>query len=295
MNIVCIIVSFNPNVSRLLNLVNDITNKGAKTILIDNNSDNFDIFSGKIPKNVFVLKLKSNMGIAHAQNVGIAYAKKMKSEYVFLFDQDSRIPDGFIKNMISEYQELEQKDKEIGILGPRLYNDYYDFYYKANIKGKWGGNVKIDVRNVLDPLKVNFLIASGSLMRVEIFNKVGYLKDNYFIDSVDTEFCFRTSGYGYTIYMSKNNFMFHNVGDQTLKFVKWEVSIHSAVRRYFMLRNYLFMWREPYVPKRIICGFLFRYLLVQSLIFIKVDNPKEYFQYFFKAIIDGLTSKGGKP
>ncbi|EXE25490.1 MULTISPECIES: glycosyltransferase family 2 protein [Acinetobacter calcoaceticus/baumannii complex] len=295
MNIACIIVSFNPDISRLLMLVNDITNQGAKPILIDNDSRDFEIFSKDIPENIYVLKLPSNMGIAHAQNVGIEYAKKIKSEYVFLFDQDSRIPADFIKNMVSEYQELELEDKELGILGPRLYNDYYDFYYKANVKGDWGGNIKVDVRNILHPLKVNFLIASGSLMRIVLFDKVGLLKDNYFIDSVDTEFCFRTISCNYAVYMSGRNFMFHNVGDKTLKIFKWDISIHSALRRYFMLRNYIFMLNESYVSKRVVFGFLIRYLIVQSLIFIKVDNRKEYFKYFFKAIVDGLIGKGGKP
>ena len=70
------------------------------------------------------------------------------------------------------------------------------------------------------------------------------MRSNYFIDHVDTEWCFRAKSLGYVLIGVNNAYMKHTLGDmvKNIWFFGWRrVAYHSPLRDYYMFRNTLLM------------------------------------------------------
>jgi len=179
--------------------------------------------------------LTENMGIAYALNTAFHCSEDNNYQWVLTMDQDSRISEGMVQNMLGAYNELSQEEKEkVAILVPSYCEER--FYNKQDL-------VEADVPYT----KVLTEITSGNLVKTDIFKSIGYLKDEFFIDYVDHEFCLRINRMGYEILKINNAFMLHNLGNKTdnsMGKIKMFSSNHSPVRRYYMTRNRLWVWKE---------------------------------------------------
>jgi rhamnosyltransferase len=71
------------------------------------------------------------------------------------------------------------------------------------------------------------------------------MRENYFIDYVDTEWCIRAEAMGYKNYVSSKAVMKHAIGDNILKFKYFNVPVHSPFRRYYRVRNAFYGKRKP--------------------------------------------------
>lgn len=94
--------------------------------------------------------------------------------------------------------------------------------------------------------KVSELITSGSIINLDLFKSIGRFDEKLFIDYVDHEYCYRAITKGYEIVKFSNIFLQHSVGETvqkrsfgSLKYT--QRSFHSAVRIYYMVRNYLYV------------------------------------------------------
>lgn len=289
MNIFALIVAYNPNLENLFFLINVLNSQNISTVLIDNNSINKkDLELSPANFNIF---LDENMGIAKAQNIGIQLAKEKLAEYVIFFDQDSTIPDNYINNLMDDYKQLENQGLKIGAIGPRFIDDRHGFYYKTINLSKFGFRKKMDVSKITQPIHSSLLISSGSLISVETLKNVGLMRENYFIDYVDTEWCIRAEATGYKNYMSSKAVMRHTIGDKILRFGFFNVPVHSPFRRYYRVRNAIFMFKEPHIPfllffREMIFNFLHQLILVLS-----EKDKKAYINSYIKGIRDGFSNR----
>jgi rhamnosyltransferase len=90
-------------------------------------------------------------------------------------------------------------------------------------------------------------MTSGNLVNVEIATAVGGFDDSLFIDYVDHEFCLRLRRHGYQVVESTRAKLRHSLGRmerRTFVFRHVHVTNHSVVRRYYMTRNRLLLWRQ---------------------------------------------------
>ena len=196
MNIFAVIVTYNPNLENLNKLIGSIKANGVEPIIVDNNSLNLESFCN----NIF-LKLNDNEGIAKAQNIGSLEAIARGAEYIIYFDQDSTISNNFIIMLAKDFIEIQKHDSKISAIGPRFVDERHDFYYPALKLNKFGLLDKIDTTNILEPIEVSILISSGTLVSISSLQNIGLMKEEFFIDFVDTEWCFRALSCGYTIYL----------------------------------------------------------------------------------------------
>lgn len=287
-----IIVTFNPNVLRLSKLIYQLVNQVDKICIVDNGSLNayeieFDFDS------VNVIKLDENLGIARAQNIGVKYLNEYKFKYVIFFDQDSNIDSNFVEEMQQAFENLNMKNENIGILGPSLYNDKYDIYYPVLNVSQRGVISKVNpFQSNAEFIESNIIISSGSFMLINIFDKVGLMREDFFIDSVDTEFGLRVWNFGYKSYVVKNITMNHTIGDNNIVFLGKSIGVHSPFRRYYMLRNLIFMLNLKHVPYLFVVNLIMRFLLSSLIIFLYRKNKLDYLNSFFKAVFHGLSKKG---
>ena len=291
--ITAIIVTYNPNIENVENLCSTLTQQDAYVVVVDNGSTNLLELSAKLTNNkTCLLALNKNMGIAYAQNRGINKAIESRADYVLFFDQDSSISDCYIQDLIFDFEKVcNTLGKPIGIIGPRFVDKRYGFYYKAIKLDKNGFRTKIDLSQLTEPIPVSLVISSGSMIPVKVLQDVGFMEDKFFIDYVDTEWCFRALSKKYEIIVSTKAKMEHTIGDSILKIWKFNIPLHSPFRRYYRVRNAFFLLRMRHVPFLFAIRELCFNFIHQLILVFFVKNRVGYLKSWYKGIKDGILNK----
>ncbi|WP_157883277.1 glycosyltransferase family 2 protein [Acinetobacter sp. NCu2D-2] len=279
-------MTYNPDIENLINLVSSLHQSQLKVIVVDNASSQKISFEKM--NDVIVIALKDNLGIAKAQNIGIRKAIEVGCKKIIFFDQDSQIDHDFIKNLISDYEKLKDKGNKVAAIGPQFIDKKLGFYAPGLILRKNGLVKKIDISKIKEPKKVDLIISSGSLIPIEVLQDVGLMNEDFFIDYVDTEWCFRALSKGYKIYVSPRAIMHHSVGDSTIRFMGLTCPVHSAFRRYYRVRNLFLMWNMRHIKKKWIIKMFVHNLIAQILLILTQKNRMAYIKYFIKSIRDGI-------
>lgn len=187
-----------------------------------------------------------NLGIAAAQNQGIRQALADGCEWVLLMDDDSVPAPGMVGKMLAAWQQ--HGDARVGIVAP-LFKEQNVEAPARYLVPRWGGlgftrQILKEGETLHD---VAMVIASGSLIRAEIFSETGLMAEGFFIDGVDHEFCLRARQRGYGILVTGNAVLHHRQGDKRRRHVLGLPVVtanYSAARRYYIFRNRLFLLRR---------------------------------------------------
>jgi rhamnosyltransferase len=252
----CIIVLYNPDLTLLEKVLDSVFNQVNMIYLADNSSTSIESQVWKTRNDIIYEKMDGNVGIAAAQNSGIAYLQTCNCSHIVFMDQDSIMELGMVNQLIESLIELQKQGIGVGAIGPRVVNRNTQQSYVGTIKkGK-------PINNVLT--EVTELISSGSLVPIEHFKSVGLFDERLFIDAVDHEWCWRAN------YLQKLRFfvdekalLSHCLGEGDHWFL---VTVHKPTpfRCYYLYRNYFFLLREKYVP-----------------LYWKVSNGVKFFVKFF--------------
>lgn len=297
-NLSAIIVSYNPNMGVIQKLINKLTSQGCFVIIVDNGSENYTQIKEieiKDKKNINVILLGGNLGIAKAQNVGIKTAIDLNYEYVIIFDQDSQIEDSFINSLLEVHKKLILMGKNVATVGPTfidtktLQKSYALRYDGLRLKKVYAESGKLAIKS-------DYIISSGSLIHSEKFNNIGLMDEKLFIDFVDIEWGIRAKQKGYDSFMACDVYMNHTIGDTSIKlpiFNKF-INIHSNFRKYFIVRNAIYLTFYSKLP--------FNWKLIQILktffymfsILVTSKDRISIIEIFFKGMRDGIFRKMGK-
>jgi rhamnosyltransferase len=294
-----IIVTYNPDIV----LFSEVLTLHMKTgveglIIIDNNSANKKEIQELIHQQSQSLTitfeiLSENKGIGFAQNFGMLKAIEENCTHVILFDQDSKIAVDFVFNLLKQETLLIADGHKVGALGP-IYRDPISNTYYPQIKSRCIFIEKIYPDKAQETnIQASFIIASGSLIRVATLKEVGLMDADLFIDCVDIEWCFRAASKGYTFFASKAVVICHSIGDKRIKSLGREISIHSPLRRYYMVRNNLILSRIDWIPMGYRFRIIFGLLLNVSIHLFDVAFKKEYVKFTFRGVLDGILNKKG--
>ncbi|MGL9750644.1 MAG: hypothetical protein ACR5LC_03620 [Symbiopectobacterium sp.] len=132
---------------------------------------------------------------------------------------------------------------------------------------------RIDVNDITE---ATFIIASGCLIRMEILDRVGIMKEELFIDYIDIKWFLRAKSLGYEIFISPYAKMAHSIGDRRTSIMGRSVSVHNPIRRYYLTRNSFYLMRLSYVP----LGYKLREAIFNVLrIAVSIATSKECYQY----------------
>jgi rhamnosyltransferase len=175
-----------------------------------------------------------NVGIARALNIGIGRAITLGFKWALLLDQDSWIDDDMVQSLIAAGASYPDRDR-LGVIGSG-YRDVNNPLHEQ--KDEIVGDNWEEVASV---------ITSGSLIPLKAHAAVGAFREEFFIDHVDTEYCFRARAKGYQVIRTRRPVMSHSIGaisrHEVLWMKKWTFN-HAADRRYYFARNDTVMLRE---------------------------------------------------
>ena len=295
--VIAVIVTYNPVISQLAsNLCAHALTGAAHIIIVDNASLNHSEIeglvenSGAIPADL--VSLPENAGIGAAQNVGMRRAMEKGCSHVILFDQDSSPSPCLVDLLLADESNLMAAGIKVGAIGPSFTDLRTGSYYPMI---RIVGPMLTQVRNECGsaPVEVSVIIASGSLIRTEVLNRVGAMNEDFFMDCVDLEWCLRASSQGFKIFVSTKAVMTHMIGDTRKRSLGREVSIHSPLRRYYMARNWILLARLPWVPAGLKVREVFFVLTRVPVFLFSVHFKWEYVKFIAKGICHGISGRGG--
>lgn len=287
--VAAVIITYNPDLKKLMGLINSILNECDHIYIVDNKSDDINSIKVFVADNHFITLIsnESNVGIAAAQNQGIKASLSSGMDFTLMFDQDSLPPSNFIPNLIKGYHSVNELDN-VAAVGPNLFDSRYNFNYAFIILTKLGFRKKfIPKMEEKEPVKVSCLIASGLLIHNKALATIGLMDEALFIDYVDTEWCLRCESFGYDIFLIPTVTLEHEIGDSTLSLGKFKVPVHSPWRRYYRVRNGFKLLKMKHVPKLLSVREILFSFIHQIILLVNTRDAK-YFKYYINSVRDAF-------
>ena len=294
-NVAAVVVTYYPDVEALRSLMTTLVEQCGQVIVVDNDSNlNHEVLGFSHLPNVHWILLGSNMGVAKAHNVGINKAKALSGSHVLLMDQDS-FPEGdMVERLLKTEEMLLSTGKEIAAVGP------------VQVDSRNGGKAPFISTEGLTVEKLycddqaiqwcraDFIISSGSLISMEVFDNIGLMEEPLFIDCVDIEWGFRAASKGYQCFGAFDAKMQHAIGDKPLSLFGKQITLHSPLRHYYFYRNLIVLCKRPYPKTAWKVHVLFKAAL-QFLIFSTLtDRRREHFSMIAKGVYHGFSNKLGE-
>ena len=224
-----------------------------ETIVVDNGSSDGtqEALKGyKLPNMKFkFVETGRNLGFAGGNNVGIKKALREGADLVLLLNNDVILK----KNLITQLTKDALSDPKIGVVSPKMYFakgfEFHKNRYKKDQKGKviWYAGGDIDWDNVysshhgVDEVDrgqyekiddTDFANGACALIKKEVFKKVGYLDEKFFLYWEDADFSQRARLAGFRIIYTPKTHLWHKVSVAT-------GGSGSPSNDYFLIRNRL--------------------------------------------------------
>lgn len=253
-----VVVAYMPDASVLQNLLAALCPQVAGVIIVDNTPEDDSRVESICRDTAFgsveLIRLGNNQGIARALNVGIAAALEADATHVLLSDQDSLPASDMVSTLLEVAAELTVSGRRVAAVGP-TYTDRYTgitFPFQVDVPGKFFyGHRRADTyQPVVEALT---LITSGTLIPAAAFRVVGSMREDFFIDHVDIEWCHRARAAGYSLFGVAAAVMYHTMGEHALRvwYFGWrQESAYSPVRVYYRIRNFVALCRMPIIRPR---------------------------------------------
>lgn len=184
--------------------------KNFETIVVDNGStDTTENYLLKNFPKVRFLKLGKNYGFAKAVNQGI---KKSIGEYIFLINNDSYLDKDCLKYLV----ETAVAHPEIGFVSSKILK-----YGNRKVIDNAGDNIDVSGHLIIrghnqkDNLTYsrdgNCFLASGggSVIKREVFKRIGLFDEDYFMYMEDADFFFRAQLAGFKGWYQPKSIVYH--------------------------------------------------------------------------------------
>lgn len=237
-----------------------------------------------------LLQAPGNRGIGAALNRMVEEARELGCEWILFFDQDSEPPPEMARELLKAFVGLEDAGQQPAVVGP------------TPIAGE-GQNSKppsYRVRAHGSPSEryrpIDYVITSGSLIRLSAFAEIGLFREEYRMDAIDTEWCFRAWARGYSVWHVRDVEMRHRVGEGVVQLGRVRFPRQSRSRMRSYVRNQFHLLRLGHVPWRWKLRTVV-YVPCQVAVFI-ARSPGQRIRFagqMLNAIWDGLTARFDHP
>ncbi|MDX8334896.1 glycosyltransferase family 2 protein [Candidatus Cetobacterium colombiensis] len=261
-----LVIWYNPGIGEVKNL-KTYYDELEKIFIVDNSDINNSKLIENLEKIEYIPNYK-NLGIATALNQGCKKAIENGYQWILTMDQDSKFDNNF-NSFLKEANRIVKKDNSIVIVGPKIQENQKSGYMER-------------------------IITSGNLLNLKAYLSVNGFRDDFFIDEVDFDICYRLRKKGYKIYCLENIILKHKLGNpKSLSILGKTITSmnHGHIRKYYIIRNRLHMsklypeCRLSYIKDCI--------LDTIKILLLEKDKIKKLI-YSLKGYIDYKRNKFGK-
>lgn len=207
------IVVFRPDPALLLPLIEAVAREAAPVFLLANGPLDPDLAARLDAEPVEVIQAPSNLGVAEGFNLCVLAALLRGKTRILLLDQDSRLASGMVAALSAAMDEVAAAGECPAVVGPRIVSPIgAETEFKAP---RYFARQGFPMIGAAAP--VHYVISSGSLVDLAAFRVVGPWRSDYFIDGVDTEWCFRAWSKGRSCWVARESSMEHRIGKGVIK------------------------------------------------------------------------------
>jgi len=212
-------------------------------LVIDNNSQDGlgEVLVGS--KEVEYIQTGDNLGYTGGNNIGIKKAIEKGADYIFILNADAELERTAISNLV---EVAESKDA--GIVGPKiLFNDKQTIWYaggKLDLANVIGGHRGVDEKDhgQYEMIEETENVTGGAMfVGREVFEKIGFFDDKYFLYYEDSDFCFRAKKEGFKLFYAPKAIVYHENAKST--------GLGSPLQDYFITRNRM-IFASKFLPFR---------------------------------------------
>jgi len=282
------IVAYHPDLASLADLIAFGTQDGHRVWLFINSPLGRSDLSAL--KDATVLNRGQNHGLGTAYNCIAEAASYDRAKTLLLLDQDSIPPPGMAKQLRQTFAMLRSFDERPAVVGAHAISTNLEQHKPPRIFHNKA------VSRHASAWPAEFVISSGSLIDLAAYREIGPFREDFFIDAIDLEWCFRAQSVGYTCWIDDAVEMPHQLGQGVIRLpiLDMRLARQEPSRLYTYARNQMAMLRLQHVPwrwkRRII-----PYLMLQSVVYIAASAGKRrnVLRAFKAGISDGLHLRLG--
>lgn len=259
-SILAVVVTYQPDAATLRPLLRSLLGQVHGVLIVDNSpAEEDDVYAtivdfAEMLSSLRLLRIGRNVGIGAALNIGIQAAIDEGFEYVLLSDQDSLPSPDMAAQLMRVARGLIADGVRVGYVGAAYVdrNTGHSFGFQVQEADRFFYSTR--AADAADSwVEVITGITSGSLHPCNVFADVGMMREDWFIDYVDTEWFHRARARGYRMFGTSRAVLSHHLGDLTFRvwYGRWRnYNGYSPRRLYYRFRNFILLMRCTYVPFR---------------------------------------------
>lgn len=235
---------------------------------------------GEATERAHVVLNRENRGIAAALNQGLEWAVGLGFDWVLTLDQDTTCADDMVATLIRLATTCETRPAVVG----------------SNYPESWNGAFAASRRGPGECVERRVVITAGCLVDAGFAREIGGFREDFFMDSVDLEFCLRVRDRGRSVVISRKPLMEHRVGDPPGRLVNRLARrpSHPPLRQYYIARNSVALVREYWRREPRWCaGHLWYYARGLVLMAMVEDRGMAKVWAFGTGLVDGLLGRMG--
>ncbi len=240
-----IIVAWHPDRAQFAGLLQSLQPQVERIVIIDNTQPSIiRHWSESQVQSIEIIEPSSNIGVAAAINQGLERLMTNGFTHALLLDQDSHPAESMVATLLDRMQALESDDHKVAAIGPSL-RDRNTGQRVPFVRFRLPMNRRLNLQSGV--IASDFLITSGTLVNLEHLPEIGPMREAWFIDSIDLEWCFRARRKGFSIFGCFDTELLHSIGENRRLWSGLSVPVyrhHSPERLYTMMRNRVFLYRS---------------------------------------------------
>lgn len=230
MRLAAVVILYNPD-GNLLSNIHSYINDVEFLIVFDNSEKNDAKILLEKETKIRYYWDGANQGIAKRLNQAIEICVQEKIDFLLTMDQDSSFKKGDFSTYLNKINNCNVENAGMyGVI-------HHPKFFKPS-------NLEYAINKLL--------ITSGSVLSLNVTEKVGKFNESLFIDMVDTEYCLRLFQQNFKTILFENLILQHEIGEAVKTFTprlkREERKIHSSKRIYYIVRNFLFL-RKHYADQ----------------------------------------------
>lgn len=270
--------------SQCLFSLEKIDYKNFELIVVDNNSTDDSLEYVRIFKNAKIIRNKTNVGFAPANNQGVKIAS---GKYILLLNNDTKVKKNFLSIMV----ERMESDQSIGALQPKIYmmdnegmlDNAGSFFTKSGFLTHWGYGRKDS--SEFDNEKEVFSVKGACLLtRKDLVEKIELFDSDFVSYFEETDFCWRVWLAGYRCIYYPLTSIEHKVGFTSKKLSPEEVNTRSLSNRILALvKNLSLLNLFLILPIHI---FILKGLMFYHLAKFEFKKSKMYFDALMENVVN---------
>jgi rhamnosyltransferase len=293
-SIIAVIVVYHPQPQALQVLLTALMPQVAQVLVVDNGGSDA-ARAACLPQGqgqVAWLAQPFNIGLASALNLGIRHALERDASHVILFDQDSVPAPGMVALLLAAEQKLRAQGRSVAAVGPVFFDAASGQIAPILAPQRWFTRRKYQA-DFDGMIEAAYLITSGQLIAAPALAAIGLMRDDLFIDGIDIEWALRARHRGWHSFAVCNAHLQHQLGDVRRQIGTRQVSLHSPLRHYYIIRNSFVLMRSPEINWRWKCSDFLKTLRRLIVFPLLSSAPLDHISMMARGIWHGLIGKTG--